>query len=242
MEVPPQFGDYDPRAWLERSGTLFLHYRCFVAAAGAFSRLLAVERTNSLAWYGLANALYCLSGQRRDVGLLRDAVSCMKRAVQIDPANKLATELLEAIPQRTPLSHAQVTGVEAFETLPAELSARIGFTVSTFAEAMRAIPGDGERMQIVMWLGMLNEPCATEILLAAVDDSDPHVRMAALKRLDASADDPRLAAKMQQLAFSDAGRECEPYLSMALNRFASATTAPDHWAARVLAALNKDSH
>ena len=53
--------------------------------------------------------------------------------------------------------------------------------------------------------------------------------MAATKRLNAECDDSRIAARIQQLAFSDAGLKSEPYLSMALDRFKRRTTDPGHW-------------
>ena len=238
MERQPPFDDDDPRGWIERAGLLFLHHRCFAAAAGAFCRVIRVEPSYSMAWYGLANALFTLAGQKRDVALLQDAASAAKRAVEIDPGNKLAGELLDVIGRRTPLSPDEIASAPTFSAIPAELNARIGFTDSTFTDAMRGLVPEGARMQIVMWLGTLDEPCAKEILLAALDDADRDVRMAALKRLDAKDDEPRVAEKLQQLAFSDNRKENEPYLSMALTRFAEAAADSTHWAARALQAIS----
>ncbi len=236
-----QFDDYDPRAWLERSGVLFLNHRCFAAAANAFSRLLGMEPMYTMGWYGLGNALFCISGKRQDISLLRDAVSSLKRAVQIEPTDKLAVEMLQKIPKLTPFSQDEIAGTPTWTTVPAELNEHIGFTDATFAESMLEIPAPPERMQIVMWLGMLDDECGKEILLQALSDSDPHVRMAALKRIDATEDDPRIEAKMQELAFSEDGEQSEPYLSMALGRLARASADPTHWAARILLAINKDN-
>lgn len=237
MSPEKPFDDYDPRAWLERAALVFLHHNCFASAIGAFSRLVEAEPGYSMGWYGLANALYCLSGEKGDLALLRNAVSSAKRALETDAANEMAKQLLEWVPQRTPLSEDDVTTAETFTTVPADLAGRTGFTENTFADDMEVLPQRTSRMQIVMWLGMFKEPFGTEILLRALDDSDPDVRMAALKRLDPDDEDMRVRAKLERLAFSDAGASTEPYLSMALRRFARDSPDSDHWAARILKAI-----
>lgn len=240
-----EFDDEDLRSWLERSGRLFQNCSCFVAAVGAFSRLLRAQPTSPKAWYGLAEALFCLSGQESDgqeshLDLLGDAVSCAKSSLQGDPPHELASELMDTMAREAPLSRDQMASAEAFSAVPTELSERVGYTDLTFAEAMLQIPLHGQRMQVVMWLGILDEPCGREILLTALDDSNLDVRMAALKRLKAS-DDARIVAKVKELASSEAGRSCEPYLSMALTRFARSGTESGHWAVHLLESIKQEA-
>lgn len=239
MLSQPLFDENDPRAWLERSGLLFLQHQCYTAAIASFSRLVLEEPSYAMGWYGLGNSIFCYSGQNEDLDLLREGVSCAKRAKQLDPENKIAANLIEIAASRTPLSAEEVGAAPVATEIPANLPERTGFTDTTFAASASTFSDPGERMLIVMLLGSFDESWATEILLAALDDPDPHVRMASLKRLNPACSNRRIDEKLQQLAFSDNREEIEPYLTYALDAFAREAGDENHWASRILAVLNR---
>jgi|GEM_PF-6105557 len=241
MDSQPQFDEHDPRAWLERAGLLFLQHQCYTASIASFSRLVQIEPSYAMGWYGLGNSLFCYSGQNQDLDLLRDGVSCAKRAQELDPANNIAANLIEIVASRTPLPAEEVENAPVANEIPTDLPERTGFTDTTFARSTATFADPGERMLIVMLLGSFNEPWSTEILLAALGDPDHHVCMAALKRLNPAGGDRRIDEKLQQLAFSDDREQIEPYLTFALSAFAREAGDEDHWAARILNVLGKDS-
>ena len=225
--------DYDPRVWLERSGILFLNRGQSVAAAGAFMRFLEREPGHSNAWYGLGNALF--TSEVHDFSILRDAAATLKRSLVENPQNEMAQELLDGLVERDLFSPDQLEEIAAFGTDFGDLEERLGFHDQTFAEAMKALSNPPERMQIVMWLSVFDEPAAIEILIAALDDEFQHVRMAALKRL--RGDDPRIEVKLRKLVSSDWAHDSEPYLSMALKRLARASGDDGHWSLALLESL-----
>src|SRR5690349_13450507 len=69
---------------LERVGILFLNRGSFAAAAVILTCVVREAPKNSLAWYGIGNALLCLSRSRDTIPLLRLSFSCLLRSLEED--------------------------------------------------------------------------------------------------------------------------------------------------------------
>ncbi len=240
MEQPAPFDDYDPRAWLERSALLFLQHQSFAASIEVFSRLIHIEPAYSMAWYGLSNALIGYSGETRDIALLRDAVAYAKHAMTLDPTNQFAQDLVHNTATRTPLTTEDIDAIQPITAVSPALREHTHYTDSTLAAALDAFSSSGERMQIIMWLGALEDPSAVEILVRGLSDTDSHVRMATLKRLaPEDGRDTRIRHAIVSLAKSEESASTEPYLSMALKRFTSKEGHDNQWAIDALVDLER---
>ncbi|MEO1529577.1 MAG: hypothetical protein AAFX06_29495 [Planctomycetota bacterium] len=212
---PANFGDYDPRAWLERSGLLLLKHGQFPASIECLHRLVSIEPEYSMAWYGLSTAIYSASNAARDLGLLKQAVAVLKHCLRVDSANRHADRVLKAISTQTPLSDSDVKAIEASASF--QLPVDLQFSKETFAESLSVIPTPGERMQFVMWMGTFEDESSRELLVAALSDSDDGVVRSTLKRLPSDADD-RVRQALQHMFESGVYEQYQPYFSMATKR------------------------
>lgn len=217
MTHSKRFDDYDPRAWLERSGLLCLKHLAYSASIECFMRLVKIEPNYSMAWYGLSAAAYSASGSTRNLDLLRQSVAVLKHCLVVDPDNTFASKFYDAIPNQTPLTESDLLSIEASSQL--KMPPELAFNTNSFAECLPTIPDAGERMQLIMWLGTFDNESSTELLLAGLQDSDAGVVRATLKRLVSKNQDERIPSVLDGMHSSGSYLNYEPYFSMAARRF-----------------------
>ncbi len=221
---------------LEGVGVLFLNRRQHRAALVALCSAASASPRGSSAWYGVGNALLMLSTENDAIRRLRLSLSCLLRALEEDPDNRLAKELIEVIERRSPLTPEDRASCGAFAEDPGEIPPRVGASVEDLVRAFVALPAWQERMQVTMFVGEHGGPSLGPVLAAALKDAHGDVCMAALKRLRRFATEPALQSVLTELVRSGRARALEPYSSMALRPLAR--EAP--WAARLLSDLSDD--
>jgi hypothetical protein len=232
---------YDRRALLYHAGMLLLGREKYKSASGVFGKLASMEPHCSLVWYCLASALYNLAGTRRDLSVLRVALSCAKRSQEEDPSNRYACDLRELIETQTPLSVHATSDVGPYRDPVETILEKAGFDDVCLAKEASSLSKRRERMQLVIFLGHLDDSFATELLINSLDDQDADVRMAALKRIGSWGDREDLKAKLERLASASEREKVGPYIFMALGRIAESGGKYAGWARQQLLTLKKET-
>jgi tetratricopeptide (TPR) repeat protein len=208
--------EYNRDVALERAAIILLNGGQWDAAAALFASLLERKPEHTMAWYGLANALYQLSGQQSSIPTLKIAYACVLRALQEETTNTMAAELATVLRERTPLRDL---GTEAFQPDPGPPTdlASAFLSAPRLIQAMQRIPSWEQRMGLMMFLGDQYDERFLPVLLHALEH-DPHhdVRMAAMKRLRPWGAAEALRATCERLVATGAWEGIEPYFSMTL--------------------------
>jgi hypothetical protein len=225
---PSAADPYSRASKLGNAGNLFSHTGNHEAAAYIFGELVRAEPEHSLGWYGLAYELYDIFAANGDLDLLCDSLRCARRSLQEDPDNPLVQGLVEAIRTGTPLPRESFDRGEPFQGEVATLLQESGCEPDTLTSAFHTLSAWEHRLQVVMWLDVLDPQIYVPLLVAAAErDSHRDVRMGALKRMPDHSRAPEVRGALERIVSSGEGTTIEPYLSMALQAIR------EPWAARL---------
>ncbi len=209
--------DYDPIQAFESAAITFLNQNLYVSASCIFVNVVEIDPENSMAWYGLANSLYCLAGQGGDLSILELSMSCVYRSLEEDSNNGMAAELSEWIRNNTPLHPDVYSDCSPFNEDPKLILTQIDFTQESVANDFIMLESWQERMQVVIWLYDINEPYYVDILIKALDDPYDDVKMAALKRIGPFGNRGEIRDKLENMLITEEFVKIEPYFSIALD-------------------------
>ncbi|MCP4109698.1 MAG: hypothetical protein GY749_29965 [Desulfobacteraceae bacterium] len=208
--------DYNPIQAFESAAITFLNQNLYVSAACIFVNIVEINPENSMAWYGLANSLYCLAGKEGDLSILELSMSCVYRSLEEDNTNSMAAELSDWIINNTPLHPDVYSDCSPFNEDPKLILNQVGFTRECVANDFTRLESWQERMQIVMWLYDINEPYYADILIKALNDLHNDVKMAALKRIGPFGNQSEIRDKLENMLITEEFINIEPYFSIAL--------------------------
>lgn len=225
-----RFAPYDPKSGLENAGLLFSQQARYLCAISCFAELATLEPTYDMAWYGLGNALYSLSGERRDLEILQLSLACVRRTLAENKNHDMALELEGWISRQTPLSREIFQTCQAYPHSPDAIAATLGFNTQTLLEAWHNLNTPQTRMQMVIWLAPQYASHVGELLLTALSDPNKDVQLAALKRIYPWGDQQKVQYQITTLVDSDAYLTLEPYVSRAIHQISHTHPATQGWA------------
>ncbi len=208
----------------------------YAAAVGVYSKVVTLDSTHSMDWYGLGEAIFRQSSDTPDPNLLLAGLACVRRALVEDKGNIWAQRLEGAMQARTPLTAEQSTGCEPFTGDAATLGGKVGFSATTLADGVEGASSWEERMLLMSWLGRHQDDDFAELLLRGARDDNDQVQGAAIESLQRWIDRAAVRDCFEDLARAGCSRALTQQLAEALGRLRD--TEHGEWAAAQLAELD----
>ena len=201
---------------LEAAAFMLLEQKVWDQAAGLFASLVAQQPSNAIAWYGLSNSYFHVSGEQGDINKLKIAYAFGLRSLKEDPTNRYTSELLSILLQKTPLQEIGVNDLSPFSTDPIQITGKL-LSSDRLIEVLCSFPDYKERMKLIMFLGDQNFEVFVPLLIYAVEkDENKDVQMSALKRLYPRGNDPAVRAVFERIYSNGKWFGLEPYFTMTL--------------------------
>src|SRR6185503_19736951 len=133
---------------IEQVGVIFLNHRQFRAALVSLCEAAAARAASP--WYPIGNALLMLSTETEADAItrLRLSLSTLRRALKESPENRLASELIELIETRSPLTAEDCSSCRPFEGNPRKIPPLVGAGPSDLVKGFGALKSWKDRMGI----------------------------------------------------------------------------------------------
>lgn len=192
----------------EQSGIIFLVENEIPMSTNLFCRAVELEYQNAMCWYCLGQSLLKLSQISQQEKSYSLGLCCLKKSYELDK-NEYSKSILANFNN------------EDLEKLPIanlDMVSKIKLDINTeqLINGFGKIKNEDNKIQLAMHLGETRNPIFFDFLRhCVVNEQNPHIRFAALKRI-AYLKQENLKAFFEEIIRSEEQNNLEPYFSMAL--------------------------
>jgi len=200
----------------EQSALVFYSEKNYLMSYNLFLDALKLDERNSMIWYGLGDSICGYSNQLGIQKLYPFGISCIKKSLELDPANKYSDDMLERLKANPSIGEDNISKIVSLSLEQAE-KLRIELPSDKLIENYNSLNNLDNQIKAVMYLGETQNPKFAPLLEYLILNKDnQNIRFAALKRIPFYQDVLDLKPMFDSLITNNKIKENEPYFSLAL--------------------------
>lgn len=199
----------------EQSALVFYSEKNFLMSYNLFLDALSIDANNSMFWYGLGDSLCGYSNQKGVQNLYPIGISCIKKSLETNPANKYSSDMLERMKANPSIGEEYISKIDSL-TIQQAKKLRIEIPTDKLIENYQSLRSTDNKIKAIMHLGETrNSKFASLLEYCILNEQNQTIRFAALKRIPFYQDTLDLKPMFDSLIADNRVEENEPYFSLA---------------------------
>jgi len=167
----------------EQTALVFYSEKNFFMSYNLFLDALAIEKDNSMLWYGLGDSLCAYSVQKKVEKFYRIGIACIKKSLDLNPENEYSTKMIARLKVDPSISEDYISKISTL-TFEQAIRLRIKIPTKKLIDNFQRLRSPDDQIKVIKQLGdSENAQFAPLLAHCIIHSENENVRFAALERM-----------------------------------------------------------